>query len=150
MDAYPSDQGAEIAGNYSYKMNMFQVGMIMWTLVTRCMPPRRRTGVKISNSNDDSSALANSYTYGSLSEEKYKDNYDKALLGLIAVCMAEKPADRPSLETALEFIETCRSRIHDSDDTPETVRLIWDNLIGHPPPPMPREEKELQDVSLGR
>ncbi|KAK1757981.1 hypothetical protein QBC47DRAFT_410737 [Echria macrotheca] len=130
---------ARVAGNYSYKLNIWGIGFIMWSLITRCYPPKGRRP-------DDHPAFQppnagpnqpRRWTHGAYLFDPEFDNVDYTLRRLVARCMADDPADRPDLPTLQRHINVNLGRPRNAwaddrsqDDT--VVKAAMSRFVDHP------------------
>ncbi|KAK0735165.1 hypothetical protein B0T26DRAFT_671343 [Lasiosphaeria miniovina] len=113
--------GARIAGNYTWKTNLFQVGM---------NPPR-----PLAWALDDEDQQPYIRTYGSwLTRNLRLSLVDDNLRRLVAECMIEDPARRPEVGYIHERIQEALSATDDQEKT--GLRRFVDKFYGDPPEPI--------------
>lgn len=90
----------ETAGNYHWWSNLYQVGWIMWSLITHCYPPAPPPLWPYQYpaiGDDDEDVTVKGYTYGGhLVNEAYTD-YDRSLREIIMRMLDHNPRHRPSM-----------------------------------------------------
>lgn len=102
-------QREPVAGNYHWWSNLYQVGWVMWALLTHCHPPmpppampyeypaeHTRTGP------DD---VREGWTYGLHLMDGQYDEYDLELRMQIMRCLDHSPLERPTAEWLERVIE---------------------------------------------
>lgn len=128
---------ARIAGKYTWKTNLWGIGLVMWCLITRCEPPTgpkpRQVDAKLEWRGEPewraqgplrSARLragwnrperqAPKWTYGKFIYEgetavRY-EGIDRELRELVMRCMMDDPADRPEIEVLRGIIRSKISR----------------------------------------
>ncbi|KAG6362516.1 hypothetical protein INS49_007608 [Diaporthe citri] len=131
----PSRTNEPVAGNYSWKTNLYAVGNVMWQLLTRCctlLPP---------NHGDieffpDGVNPVRGLTYGAdLIFSQIADEYDETLRTTIMWCMMHDPAERPTLRQ-LEHLIVGNLGIYQNDGDQNTQgRTSISDILAMPPPP---------------
>ncbi|TGJ85768.1 hypothetical protein E0Z10_g2988 [Xylaria hypoxylon] len=107
-----------IAGNYGSAMNVWQIGITMWQIMTQMRAPvppqlQRRTGLHAD--------LPVNYCPRILDEELF-DIYDLELRLTVARCMAYDPKERPSLRTLLQGAQVGINKSFDRE-TDDIIKL---------------------------
>ncbi|KAK0654785.1 kinase-like domain-containing protein [Cercophora newfieldiana] len=140
----PAPPGApyRVAGNYDWHTNLWSIGMVMWCLITGCLPPDGpmpelgptrqppANGVRRSRRVAESQAPRR-WTYGDfLCADPYDrgvdDQEDMQLRTLVMRCLMDDPADRPSLhelETIFaDMVGPAATYNWDAMNSPDNVR----------------------------
>ncbi|KAK1779441.1 hypothetical protein QBC45DRAFT_465501 [Copromyces sp. CBS 386.78] len=106
-----------IAGNYTWKTNLYWVGQIMWCLVTLhkpsrmpfpywvkdLRPPSHRPGRAQATEKDDQ-GNPRFWSWGGLLNHARYNHIDEDLRAAIVLCMADQPAMRPEAKQLWDWI----------------------------------------------
>ncbi|KAK0633781.1 kinase-like domain-containing protein [Immersiella caudata] len=104
LDAPPPR--VRIAGNYSWKTNLYAIGTIMWCLVTRFEPPCPAYGADVmAYTGDVEDINPEKHSYAAFLNRGTFDHVDPDLRTLIIECMSDDPADRPRMADMYKRIE---------------------------------------------
>ncbi|KAK4443694.1 hypothetical protein QBC34DRAFT_416572 [Podospora aff. communis PSN243] len=104
MDAPPPR--IRIAGNYSWKTNLYNIGTIMWCLITRFEPPVPAYGENYGSYGGDFEDINPvKHSYGGFLNKGSFEDVDPDLRNLVIECMSDDPADRPRMEKMYKIIE---------------------------------------------
>ncbi|TQN70294.1 hypothetical protein CSHISOI_05193 [Colletotrichum shisoi] len=105
-----------LAGNYGMHSNVFQVGVIIWCAITLCaFQPLTAMILTLPNGREV-------VTWGGALQHERFNNVDKQLKCLVQHCMAEEPANRPSLGVLMRTIE---DRLGSNDLESEVAVADW-------------------------
>lgn len=140
---YPLPVDAAVAGNYSWKTNLWQMAQVMWCLITQYQPPVGPIPRR----------FAGRWTYGyALVDED--DNYgsvSRSLRETVTHCMMDDPAHRPALDQLLLVIQSNLDLESTRPGASEAAAAWCAQNIGPggppPPPPPMRLAQALEDVS---
>ncbi|KAK3382176.1 kinase-like domain-containing protein [Lasiosphaeria ovina] len=134
VETLPADlqpTGARIAGNYTWKTNLFQVGMIMWSMITLRWNPQPLLAWAL----DDDDQQTYTRTYGGwLTRNPRLSSVDDNLRRLVAECMIEDPARRPEVGYVHETIQEALSITDDQEKI--KLRTFVDKFYCDPPEPI--------------
>lgn len=128
-------KAAETAGNYSSHSNIFQVGVIMFELLTLCYPDipfvARRYRFKLEGEEIVGWTYGHNLLagYNTWSEEDHE--YSSLLRHTVAWCMEYNPTKRPSLERLEGIIKGQVSKVW-PDETDEQTRQWVEDFFGVP------------------
>lgn len=130
----------ETAGNYHWWSNLFQVGWIMWSLITQSYPPVPPTmhsyqypDPDVQNTNNNNAPLVPGLTYGSQLLEKEFDGYDRILRTLIVRLLDHNPTKRPKIAWVEKTLDEYARRQVLSDREPDReFRKAMHRLFGAP------------------
>ncbi|KAK3950105.1 hypothetical protein QBC32DRAFT_399746 [Pseudoneurospora amorphoporcata] len=106
-----------IAGNYTWKTNLYWVGQIMWCLVTLhkpsrmpfpywvkdLRPPSHRRG-RAQSTEEDDQGNPRFWSWGGLLNHARYNHIDEDLRAAIVLCMADQPALRPEAKQLWDWI----------------------------------------------
>ncbi|KAK0725075.1 kinase-like domain-containing protein [Lasiosphaeris hirsuta] len=95
--------GARVAGQYSWKTNLWGMGLIMWCLITHCVPPYGPLPEAFSEPN-----MPDRWSYGVyiLNDDIPRfGSVDKDLRKLVMRCLMDDPAHRPSMAEISQAIK---------------------------------------------
>lgn len=95
----------ETAGNYNWWSNLFQVGMIMWCIMSQHMPPMPPVAYPYKYRAEDGTGRAvRGHSYGlHLFHEEY-DHIDGALRALVNRLLDHNPTQRPKMGYLEQYI----------------------------------------------
>lgn len=141
-------QREDTAGNYHWWSNLFQVGWIMWSLITHAYPPVPPTMCSYEYANpelgqggggggglDDDAGddTVYGFTYGAqLMEDEYGE-YDTSLRSLLMRLLDHNPTQRPKLlwlERTL--LVHARREVLSTNEPDEEFRKAMHRLFGEP------------------
>ncbi|KAB5545793.1 kinase-like domain-containing protein [Coniochaeta sp. 2T2.1] len=128
---------ADTAGNYSWWTNLYQVGQVMWQLITLhgLEWPRTAQQVELRNARGEGELI---WTYGSwLLDPRFKDT-DLQLRMLVMRCMNHKPAERPTLAELDGILEDKVRTTRPSLEEQEATKSFCAKIFEAPPPPAPK------------
>ncbi|KAK0655147.1 hypothetical protein B0T16DRAFT_5609 [Cercophora newfieldiana] len=98
--------GVRVAGNYSWKTNLYAIGQIMWCLITRFEPPPPRYATQIDTGDGDFEDInTKKWSYGAYLLQGNFDHVDSDLRNLVVECMMDDPADRPRMHKMWKVIQ---------------------------------------------
>ncbi|KAK3319613.1 kinase-like domain-containing protein [Cercophora scortea] len=101
-----------VAGRYSWKTNLYWVGLIMWSLVTLHRPPRAPHPYhSIPFTTYDNTEWKEHWTYGGYMYSERWKHIDAELRRTIAACMSDVPEDRPDMRDLWDLIQR---KVHES------------------------------------
>ncbi|KAK3349852.1 kinase-like domain-containing protein [Lasiosphaeria hispida] len=100
-----SPQSHKTAGQYSWRTNLYQVGLLMFNCISRHLPPARPHPEQIEvqkplkGNSKGWTVTKKCWTYGKylLDDARFGD-IDKKLRSLVTECLFDEPTDRPTLE----------------------------------------------------
>lgn len=124
----------------------------MWTLITLHKPPKGPIPGCLDREEAEDGSTKEFWTYGSfLMDEERFGNVDIDLRFLVARCMMDKPADRPSMQELQAAIQAKLNQELDLD-APEIWSdediMDWSSQFFGMPPNMPTwRPQDIQDVS---
>ncbi|KAI1335596.1 kinase-like domain-containing protein [Xylariaceae sp. FL0016] len=124
-------QNHPVAGNFRAHTNIWQIGLVMETLITLCSPLQppfaHRTTVQCPPNKES----YHTYAYH-LSEQEYSSRVDARIIGSVFRCQAHLPEDRPKLhELEAALVDIC-GNIQQSYPMETNNRIvIWMNKILH-------------------
>lgn len=118
------------AGNWHWWSNLYQVGWIMWTLITHCYPPQppRAWPYAYEAEGDRAESVAyalpleNGWTYGMDLMNPIFGKYDHELRLQIMRCLDHEPSKRPDIRW-LERVIEARVRSRDLVDAESDEQL---------------------------
>ncbi|KAK3392759.1 hypothetical protein B0H63DRAFT_515976 [Podospora didyma] len=121
---------AQVAGKYSWKTNLYQMGCIMGNLITTCMTflPPKPTIIQ----NQRGTVRC---TYGGYLLYPAYDWVDDALIGLVVACMNENPDHRPDFSALTRIIEQNVTAAWDDASWAEVVKFT--DIMFKDPKPVP-------------
>ncbi|KAB5511509.1 kinase-like domain-containing protein [Coniochaeta sp. 2T2.1] len=128
---------ANTAGNYNWWTNLYQVGQVMWQLITLhgLEWPRTAQQVELRNAKGEGETI---WTYGSwLLDPRFKDT-DLQLRMLVMRCMNHKPAERPTLAEVDGILKDKVRTTRPSLDEQEATKTFCAKIFEAPPPPAPK------------
>lgn len=114
------EKKSSIAGKYSYKTNLYHVGLVMWGLITlRKLPfspvpyecfekevTDPDTGNPVLDPKTGQPKMRKLWGYGGYLQGKIWDGiYDRVLLDLVVACMLEEPEQRPAFHELKQAID---------------------------------------------
>ncbi|KAK3364572.1 hypothetical protein B0T25DRAFT_530543 [Lasiosphaeria hispida] len=105
VDCNPHADGAQLAGRYGWKSNLYSIGWIMWSFITRLQPPAGPVRNDLSLSIPGQPNKITTFG-GHLTNDGRYNNIDPELRLLVARCLAEFPRDRPSMDEIQAAIGT--------------------------------------------
>ncbi|KAI1388252.1 kinase-like protein [Hypoxylon trugodes] len=115
---------SRVAGNYTSAMNVWQIALTMWQMITKSRAPRPPWPVK---------PPYEPYHYCPLILQQEKYNYvDKELRETMAHCMRHDPADRPSLLDLMQQAERASTKVFPGEND-RTIQ-DWVHVIFHNAP----------------
>ncbi|KAK7751511.1 hypothetical protein SLS62_006598 [Diatrype stigma] len=133
-----------IAGNYGPATNVWHIGMTMYTLITRCLPPRPPQPEDIVVNHRVIT------TFGRPLNQFH--NTERSLRTLVKRCLAYDPADRPSLRRLLHIVRPKVRNDKDPNDpnseSNEVVRAWVRHAIFNAPIPQ-EHNPDPDDPGLG-
>ncbi|KAK0644454.1 kinase-like domain-containing protein [Cercophora newfieldiana] len=154
-DPNPGRLNHRVAGNYTGKMNIFQVGMIMYTAITQCVPPdgapwpqRMNFTTLPTPPGNYVRIINNAWTYGGHLDDAAYNSVSAELRELVKQCMCDDPAHRPDARSLLQEILRHHRQRRPPRLTPNRMRAWADRRINFPPPPQYRSRRELDDVGF--
>lgn len=130
----PRESGATTAGNYNWWTNLYQVGIIMYSLIQLCefetSPVPNYAAIRYP---DGSEREVWGYGMGLLVSQY--SNLDFDLVNAVAACLCHDPADRPDMHDLERLIERKVSSQPPDGPAAQTIRN-WGRLIfeGAPAP----------------
>ncbi|KAK1254630.1 hypothetical protein MKX08_008625 [Trichoderma sp. CBMAI-0020] len=110
----------EIAGRYGTWTNIFTIGKIMESVITKSWSSHPMTTMKYEAG--DERCFGDSYAWR-LCQPEY-EYIDPELLDQIAQCQFEKPKDRPELSYLLRHV--CARKYQGFDESDDETRSFWD------------------------
>ncbi|KAH8891700.1 hypothetical protein GQ53DRAFT_841543 [Thozetella sp. PMI_491] len=148
----PHFQACEVAGNFSWRSNVYHLGLMLWCLITGCYPPRGPIDPQVVSAEVDMDSGETEYkwSYGNyLSDETIFDWVDPNLLHLAVRCMMEKPDDRPSLQ---EIAAVIHRGLHGTPwgETDDDTKAWAARFFGGPPQLSPLPADKIEDWLSGR
>ncbi|KAK3947534.1 hypothetical protein QBC32DRAFT_223944 [Pseudoneurospora amorphoporcata] len=130
----PLESGAKTAGNYNWWTNLYQVGIIMYSLITLCEfdapPTPRYAAVRYPDRSEKEV-----WGYGMDLLVGDYSNLDFDLVNAVAACLCHDPADRPDMHDLERLIE---AKVSAQPPDGPAARIVrdWGRLVfGTPPPP---------------
>ncbi|CCC11424.1 unnamed protein product [Sordaria macrospora k-hell] len=126
----PAADGARTAGNYREAMNLWQMGWIMYALITLCWPNEKKEPFVWANELLDRQVRDATYGGDLLYSGRYDDT-DRDLRKLVAQCLYHCPMSRPSLKE-LEIAIKLKLRSTNLDKTEEESRAWARRFYGEP------------------
>ncbi|KAK1757980.1 kinase-like domain-containing protein [Echria macrotheca] len=152
--------GATVAGQWGFRMNIWGVGYIMWSLITKCYPPDgRRPYLWTPNAQPPAPAPPPRWTYaGYLLDDSVFGDVDRSLRELVAECMSDNPQDRPDDGSLLERINNRLAQPQNTwgaRDFPDSrLNNFTQSLVCQPPEITAYDAQQLADdprgLNLGR
>ncbi|KAL1856331.1 hypothetical protein Daus18300_010816 [Diaporthe australafricana] len=139
LDGPPSRTNEPVAGKYSWNSNLYAIGNVMWQLLTHSCTLLPPNPVYLDFDPDGYTTVTGTSYGADLLLSAIADEYDQPLRCLIAWCMMENPANRPTLRHTERMIME-NLRIYARDGDPNTAgRTRISDIIANPslPPPDP-------------
>ncbi|KAK0702993.1 kinase-like domain-containing protein [Lasiosphaeria miniovina] len=147
VKSHPS--GARIAGQYTWKTNLWQLGQVMWCLISHRVPP---SGPIPENVVPDGGHGPMRWTYGKFitrnaPPDVFTDT-DLELRNLVVRCMMDDPADRPEMDELERIISEGIQRHDPGPRRRQALRpsaVTVDPIFGDPKVPRAQIAKRISD-----
>ncbi|KAK0657962.1 hypothetical protein B0T16DRAFT_402809 [Cercophora newfieldiana] len=132
---HPACAGLSTGGNYSWWTNLYQIGLIMFSLITLCEHPIPAV-LDYYWLVDPAGNRRKAWSVGVYVMQDKFSHIDLGLRGLVMRCLAYKPADRPTmkeLEDILDIYVNTRAGPANKED--QDAQEWAKNIFAGPPPP---------------
>ncbi|KAH8893267.1 kinase-like protein [Thozetella sp. PMI_491] len=145
------NQRVRVAGNYTWKTNLYQFGTTLWSVVTGYGPPPPFAALDPFVADHVWDAAASQYryvwSYATGMQDPAYDDIDAKFRDLIVDCMKERPDDRPEMRAIEQLIrrklaQAWPNRRQDSN----WAKDFWQS----PGPPPPQTENNLKRFLNGQ
>ncbi|KAL1840784.1 hypothetical protein VTJ49DRAFT_7739 [Mycothermus thermophilus] len=151
VNLHPADAGVTIAGNYNWYTNLYQIGLVMFSLITlhkHEYPPVIRNVVL----RHPDGTETDEWTYGGSVSGPWSIGIDPDLTHLVALCLVADPTRRPTM-AELEYAFSRKLGSQDSQMTEEDIKAQeWATKIFKKPaaPESKGEGSKTQGASRGK
>ena len=125
----------ETAGNYQWWTNLYQVGWVMWCLITKCLPPMPPVASPyVYPVEDESNDTIQGHSYGVHIYARDYRTFDRRLRDLIVRCLDHNPTKRPHMKYIERAIAANlrRADLREKESDEELMRNAR-RIFGEPP-----------------
>ncbi|KAK0748369.1 hypothetical protein B0T21DRAFT_302864, partial [Apiosordaria backusii] len=136
------DHISAVAGEYSYRSHIYQIGLIMWSMITlrkfALYPfPYSCFEKDVVDPKTGQAVVKQNWGYGGyLQDRMWEKYYDPDLLELVTACMLEEPNERPTLQDLKWRIDSKVQADWDHQRNADVREWCW-NFFNEPNTPMP-------------
>ncbi|ROV86701.1 hypothetical protein VMCG_10932 [Cytospora schulzeri] len=125
----------QTAGNYQWWSNLYQVGCVMWCLITQCFPPDPPVALPYwYPAEDGRDVVCDGHSYGALLESEGFDAADSRLRRLVVRCMDHNPWNRPRMGFLEEVFDVNVGRMDlRGMESDEELMMNARRIFGEPP-----------------
>ncbi|KAK0701368.1 hypothetical protein B0T21DRAFT_115945 [Apiosordaria backusii] len=144
LNGNPKTINSEVAGNYNWWTNLYQISIIMWQLVSLCFPEQPPRVEKIKITHQDGTESTEWGFGGFILDDKRFGHIDRDLRELINQCMLYTPSKRPTMEQMETILEKKikRQGVDPNDAEAVEAQKYCQWLFKMAPPPKSAEPKD--------
>ncbi|KAK4132684.1 kinase-like protein [Trichocladium antarcticum] len=135
IDSTPAAAQSQVAGNYNWWTNLYQIGLVMWTMITLHHTEQPPVADELALANHDGTITPGVFSYGGILLHPSFAHVDAELRHLVMLCLNYDPTTRPSMAQISEALDRRVCRFGPVTPEAEYAQQWAHNLFGGPPPP---------------